>query len=66
MTPEDWVSQAEAARMRKTSRQAIARLIARGRLKTVTIAGRTLVNRADVLTFSQRTPGPRPGPQKSK
>lgn len=59
MNPEDWISQAEAARIRKTSRQAIARLIERNRLRTLKVAGRTLVNRGDVLAFTQRAPGRR-------
>lgn len=51
MTPDDWVSQAEAARMRKVSRQAIAKLIAAGRLRTTKFGGRKFVNRSEVLKF---------------
>jgi predicted DNA-binding protein (UPF0251 family) len=44
---EEWISQAEAARIRSVSRQAIGRLIKRKRLKTLKIAGRMLVRRKD-------------------
>lgn len=47
-----WISQAEAARLRQVSRQAIARLVKRGRLRTATIAGYVLVNREDVMNFT--------------
>ena len=66
MTPEEWISQAEAARIRKTTRQAIARLIARNRLRTLRIAGRTLVNRDDVLDFLERSPGRRSAGRKTE
>lgn len=49
--PDEWISQAEAARLRGVSRQAIATLVRRGRLPMLRIAGRTLVRRKDVLTF---------------
>jgi predicted DNA-binding protein YlxM (UPF0122 family) len=47
----DYISQAEAARIRGVSKQAIADLISRGRLTTVNIADRTLVLRSEVETF---------------
>ncbi|MEX2111199.1 MAG: hypothetical protein WD802_11375 [Gemmatimonadaceae bacterium] len=56
---QEWISQADAARLRGVSRQAIARLIARGRLQTISVAGYLLVRRADVLGFKPRTPGRR-------
>jgi len=49
--PNALVSQAEAARIRGVSKQAIANLIARKRLETVVIAGRTLLYRSDVEAF---------------
>ena len=55
--PDDWVSQAEAARLRSVSRQAIAKLVANARLRTLVIGGRTLVNRLDVLAFEPNPPG---------
>jgi excisionase family DNA binding protein len=53
----DWISQAEAARIRGTTRQAIARLVARGRLKTFAVGGRTLVSRSEVSAFVPATAG---------
>ncbi|MFP5204525.1 MAG: helix-turn-helix domain-containing protein [Acidobacteriota bacterium] len=53
----DWVSQAEAARIRGVSRQAISRLIKKGRLQTIRIAGKALLKRADVDAFKPEPPG---------
>jgi hypothetical protein len=49
--PGELISQAEAARIRGVSQQAIANLIRRGRLASTEIAGRTLVLRSEVETF---------------
>ena len=57
--PAEWVSQAEAARLRGVSRQAIAKLVLNGRLKSLAVGGRTLVRRDDVLSFA-RNPAGRP------
>jgi predicted DNA-binding protein (UPF0251 family) len=54
---DEWISQAEAARLRQVSRQAISRLIKRGRLATRTVAGYVLVCRRDVLEFEPRAAG---------
>jgi hypothetical protein len=54
---DEWISQAEAARIRQVSRQAISRLIKRGRLATRTVAGYVLVRRRDVLEFEPRAAG---------
>ena len=43
--------------MRGVSRQAIAKLVKRGRLKTFTIGGHTLVSHSDVLRFKPSEPG---------
>jgi hypothetical protein len=48
---DSYISQAEAARIRDVSKQAIADLIKRGRLSKITVAGRTLVLRAEVEAF---------------
>jgi excisionase family DNA binding protein len=53
----DWISQAEAAQLRGVSRQAISKLIRKGRLKSMVIGGHTLVSRADVLSFQPRAAG---------
>jgi excisionase family DNA binding protein len=47
----DFISQSEAARIRRVARQTIADLIERGRLTSVTVAGRTLVLRSEVERF---------------
>jgi excisionase family DNA binding protein len=48
---EDWISQAEAARIRGVSQQAIKNLIVRGRLRSLTIGGKILVLRSEVEAF---------------
>jgi len=48
---ERYISQAEAARIRGVSKQAIADLIKRGRLSSVAVAGRTVVLRTEVEDF---------------
>lgn len=53
----DWITQAEAARLRNVTRQAIARLVGNGRLRTLEIGGRFFVNRSDVLAFEPHPPG---------
>ena len=58
--PEEWVSQAEAAEMRGVSRQAIARLIKKGRFTTFVVAGRTLLKKSEVEHFKAKPPGPQP------
>jgi len=60
MNSADWISQAEAARLRNVSRQAIGKLIAARRLRTTTFGGSKFVNRADVIKFEPLPPG-RPG-----
>ena len=58
---QDLVSISEAARLRDVSPQAIDDLISRGRLTVTEIAGRRLLNRADVLNFKKRKPGRQTG-----
>jgi excisionase family DNA binding protein len=53
----DWVSQAEAARIRGVSRQAISRLIKKGRLRVFQIGGKVLLNRAEIEAFVPEKPG---------
>ena len=48
---EEWISQAEAARIRKVSRQAIATLVKKRRLNVLDIGGRLLVRRKEVEEF---------------
>jgi excisionase family DNA binding protein len=55
--PDEWISQTEAAETRGVTRQAIARLVRRGRLRTLIIGGHTLVHRGDVVNFQPRGAG---------
>jgi excisionase family DNA binding protein len=61
--PGDWISQAEAARIRGVSQQAIVNLIRRGRLTTVNMAGRSVVLRSEVENFVAQPKGGRPPKQ---
>jgi excisionase family DNA binding protein len=45
------ISQSEAARLRGCTRQAIQKLIKRGRLNTTEVGGRLFVNKDEVLRF---------------
>jgi excisionase family DNA binding protein len=54
---EDWVSQSEAARLRGTTRQAIARLVARGRISVLAVGGRKLVRRSEIIAFEATPAG---------
>jgi excisionase family DNA binding protein len=55
-----WISQADAAKLRGVSRQAIARLVRKGRFKTLSIGGKTLLRRSEVEKFQAKPPGPSP------
>lgn len=61
--PDEWITQSDAARIRRVTRQAIAALIQRKRLRTLRIAGYVLVNKVDVAEFSKLNPG-RPAKRK--
>ena len=54
--PEEWISQAEAARLRKVSRQAISLLVKKGRLPVLKIGGRVFVHRKEVEEFTPDSP----------
>lgn len=58
--PDDWITLAEAARLRNTTRQAISKLVKRGRLETLRIAGHILVNKMAVHSFVEESPGRKP------
>ncbi len=64
--PAEWISQAAAARLRHTSRQAVADLVAKGRIATLEIGGKVLVKRSDVEGFKPKQPGPAPRVKQSK
>jgi hypothetical protein len=57
---DDWITFADAARIRNTTRQAISKLAKRGRLETLKIGGIVLVNRNSVLSFVEDVRGRKP------
>ena len=57
LIPSEWISQAEAARIRGVSRQAISKLIKKGRLQSINIGGHILVNRNEVENFEPKDAG---------
>lgn len=59
--PSKWISLIEAARVRGVTRQVIADLIRRRRLRTLVVANKTLVLRSAVENFKplQRSPKPK-------
>lgn len=64
--PIDWVSQAGAAKMRGVTRQAIARLVRKGRFTTLVVGGKILLKRSEVEGFKPKSPGPSPKGKPSK
>lgn len=54
---EDWISQADAARIRRVTRQAISRLVKKGRFDVLRIGGKVLLNRSQVESFKPEQPG---------
>jgi excisionase family DNA binding protein len=56
---DDLISQAEAARLRGVTRQAISFLVQRGKLNAYEIGGRVFVSRTEVKNFQE---GPRGRP----
>lgn len=54
---DDWISFAEAARIRNTTRQAISKLVKRGRLEPLSIGGHVFVKKSSVLSFTEALPG---------
>ena len=57
INPSEWISQAEAAELRRVSRQAISQLVQKGRFRTLEIGGRMLVHREDVMNFEPEKGG---------
>jgi excisionase family DNA binding protein len=60
--PSAWISQSEAARLRGVTRQAMHRLIQRGKISTLEVGGHVLVSRAEIENFQ---PGEAGRPQNS-
>lgn len=63
LSPDDWISASEAARLRGVTRQAIGSLVRRGRLRTLKFGGKTFVSRRDVEAY---VPDPGGRPRKKK
>jgi excisionase family DNA binding protein len=55
--PEEWISQAEAARLRGVSRQAISKLVQADRIGALSIGGHVLVRRSDVIAYVPKKAG---------
>jgi hypothetical protein len=62
---DDMISQADAARIRGVTPQAIGHLIRVGKLRTVKVAGRVLVFRSEIENFKP-DPGGRPAKTKKR
>jgi excisionase family DNA binding protein len=56
---KNWISQAEAARLRGVSRQAISKLVRSHRIRTLKIAGKILVLKEDIENYKPLTAGRR-------
>jgi hypothetical protein len=56
-SPGDWITQATAARVRRVSRQAIAKLIRKGKFSTLVIAGRVFLKRSEVAEYKPNAGG---------
>ena len=59
LTASEWITKAEAARVRRVTRQAIGKLVKKGKFRVLEVAGHTFLNRADVESF-RAEPGGRP------
>ena len=53
----EWVSLAEAARLRGVTRQAMSKLVKNGRFRTINAGGRQLVHKEEVVAYKALTPG---------
>jgi excisionase family DNA binding protein len=57
LVADKWVSQAEAARIRGVSPQAIGRLVNKGRFRTLQIGGKVLLDRREVENYKPKRTG---------
>jgi hypothetical protein len=57
MNLDDLISQADAAKLRGVSRASINELVARGRLRSVDIAGKVFLYRSEVKAFEPQSGG---------
>jgi hypothetical protein len=58
------ISQAEAARLRGVTREAIYNLVRRGRLRTKKVLDRTWLYRSEVMAYEREKPGPKSSTKK--
>jgi hypothetical protein len=58
---EDLISLTQAAERRRVTRAAIADLVTRGRLRSVSVGGRPMVYASEVDGFEKDKPGPKGG-----
>jgi len=66
INPAEWISQAEAARIRGIARRAIRTHIDRGRFTTVVMGGKTFLLRSEVENFEPQKRGPKPKRKRAK
>ena len=52
-----WISQAEAARLRGVTRQAISKLIRKQKLNILEVGGHVLVNRQEITEYEGESAG---------
>jgi excisionase family DNA binding protein len=57
LVADKWISQAEAARIRGVSPQAIGRLLKKGRFRSLQIGGRILLDRREVENYRPKRTG---------
>lgn len=62
----EFISQAEAARIRGVTQQAMVNLVKKNRFQTMRIGGRTLLSRSDVEAFQPKMPGRAPKSKRKK
>ncbi len=55
--PAEWITKSEAARLRGVSRQAIGKLVSKGRLTVLSIAGRALLKRTEIVSYQPESGG---------
>ncbi|MEX2235222.1 MAG: helix-turn-helix domain-containing protein [Cyclobacteriaceae bacterium] len=48
---EDWITQAQAARLRGVSRQAINKLVKKGRIKSINVGSIILISKEEIKKF---------------
>ena len=57
ISPDSWITQAEAARIRGVSRQAINKLVKKQRIKTLQVGSVIFVDKIDIQNYKILTSG---------